>query len=86
MNLVHRFFLETFIELFICCTISVSFKNEIPIDERTVTDDFSVKFTYILLGLLLAFMILVSWFSLAKANHLHQIRRKELHDHFILNK
>ena len=76
VNSVYRFFLETFIELLICCTISISFKKEIPPNERTFTDSLSILSTYVSLGMLVVFVGIVGWFSLYESNQLYKIKKK----------
>ena len=62
-----RFFLETFIELFICSSISLAFAKEVPKENRSLFDSISVWVTYSLLIEIAVFLLIVLWFSLFKA-------------------
>lgn len=74
---ILRFFLETFIELLICCAISQGNRTEVSSSERTFTDNFSIVITSLLLCILTAFVGVVFWFSFCKSKNLYLRKKQE---------
>ena len=67
INKMLRFFLETFIELLICTSISHAFKDEVAMKERSLFDKISIYINYVLLIQVGIFLIVVIWVSVFKA-------------------
>ena len=70
INKVMRFFLETYMELFICSFISRGFTEKVKEQERSTFDEVSVTLTYTFLVLILIFPLFVFWFSCFKAKNI----------------
>ena len=77
VNGVIRFFLETFIELFICSAVSWGFAKEVQKKERSTFDKISVLITYILLTMVLIFPLIAIWYSCTKGRELTKRSKDE---------
>ena len=82
INKMIRFFLETFIELFICSSISLAFAEEIPEEKRSLFDSISVWITNLLLVEICFFLVIVVWFSLFKARAITKEAKRKRRDRY----
>ena len=77
-----RFFLETFIELLICTSISHFFKDEVSTNQRSLFDTISIYINYALLIQVGIFLIVVIWVSVFKARAITKKVKSERNDKF----
>ena len=66
-----RFMLETFIEILVCVSIGLGFRDAVKNEsneEMTDTDDITDVITYLLLISIVIFLVTVTQFTLCQAN------------------